>query len=62
MLSDGSMGFCFRRSPVGAGDDVEGLAGEVFCDSFYVGVDDGLFAGSALEVILVLWIVHEEVL
>ena len=33
------------------GDDVEGLAGEVFCDSFYVGVDDGLFAGSALQIL-----------
>ena len=43
-------------------DDVEELAGEVFCDSFYVGVDDGLFAGSALEVLEVLWIIHEEVL
>ena len=43
-------------------DDVEGLAGEVFCDGFYVGVDDGLFAGSALEVLEVLWIVHKEVL
>ena len=43
-------------------DDVEELAGEVFCDGFDVGVDDGLFAGSALEVIQVLWIVHEEVL
>ena len=61
MLSDGSMGFCFRRSTVRAGDDVEELAGEVFGDAFYVGVDDGLFAGSALEVIQVLWIVHEEV-
>ena len=48
--------------PGRAGDDVEGLAGEVFCDSFDVGVDDGLFAGSALEVLEVLWIVHEEVL
>ena len=27
-----------------------------------MGVDDGLFAGSALEVIQVLWIVHEEVI
>ena len=27
-----------------------------------MGVDDGLFAGSALEVLEVLWIVHEEVL
>ena len=27
------------------GDDVEELAGEVFGDAFYVGVDDGLFAG-----------------
>ena len=26
-----------------------------------MGVDDGLFAGSALEVLEVLWIVHEEV-
>ena len=43
-------------------DDVEELAGEVFCDGFYVGVDDGLFAGSALEVLEVLWIIHEEVL
>ena len=48
--------------PGRAGDDVEGLADEVFCDGFYVGVDDGLFAGSALDVIQVLWIVHEEVL
>ena len=42
--------------------DVEELAGEVFGDAFDVGVDDGLFAGSALEVIQVLWIIHEEVL
>ena len=41
---------------------MEGLAGEVFWDGFYVGVDDGLFAGSALEVLEVLWIIHEEVL
>ena len=41
---------------------MEGLAGEVFCDGFYVGVDDGLFAGSALEVLEVLWIIHKEVL
>ena len=34
-----------------AGDDVEGLVGEVFCDGFYVGVDDGLFAGSALQIL-----------
>ena len=26
-----------------------------------MGVDDGLFAGSGLEVLEVLWIVHEEV-
>ena len=37
------------------GDDVEGLAGEVFCDSFYVGVDDGMFASSSLEVLEVGW-------
>ena len=43
-------------------DDVEGLAGEIFGDAFDVGVDDGLFAGSALEVLEVLWIIHEEVL
>ena len=42
-----------------AGDDVEELAGEVFCDGFYVGVDDGLFAGSALDVLEVVGIVHE---
>ena len=35
------------------------LAGEVFCDGFYVGVDDGLFAGSALDVLEVVGIVHE---
>ena len=33
------------------------LAGEVFCDGFYVGVDDGLFAGSALDVLEVVGIV-----
>ena len=42
-----------------AGDDVEELAGEVFGDGFYVGVDDGLFAGSALDVLEVVGIVHE---
>ena len=47
---------------IGAGYDVEGLAGEVFCDSFYVGVDDGLFAGSALQILQIRMIVHEEVL
>ena len=41
---------------------MEELAGEVFCDGFYVGVDDGLFAGSALKEFQVLIIVHEEVL
>ena len=41
---------------------MEGLAGEVFCDSFDVGVDDGLFAGSALQMLEVRMIVHEEVL
>ena len=40
---------------------MEELAGEVFGDGFYVGVDDGLFAGSALEEFQVLIIVHEEV-
>ena len=47
--------------PGQAGDDVEELAGEVFCDSFYVGVDDCLFAGSALQILQVRMIVHEEV-
>ena len=61
MLSDGSMGFCFVGMPDQVGHDGGGLAGEVFGDAFYVGVDDGLFAGSALDVIQVLWIVHEEV-
>ena len=37
--------------------DVEGLVGEVFGDAFYVGVDDGLFAGSGLEVLEVLWVI-----
>ena len=50
-----------KEIPGQAGDDVEELAGEVFCDGFYVGVDDGLFASSALEEFQVLWIVHEEV-
>ena len=36
-----------------AGDDVEWLAGEVFCDAFDVGVNDGLFAGSALQILKV---------
>ena len=67
MLSCGSMGFIVGRSPVWAGDDgdggddVEWLAGEVFCDGFYVGVNDGLFTSSALEEFQVLIIVHEEV-
>ena len=43
------------------GHDGGGLAGEVFCDGFYVGVDDGLFAGSALEVLKIRMIIHEEV-
>ena len=47
--------------PGQAGDDVEGLAGEVFGDGFDVGVDDGLFAGSALQILQVRMIVHEEV-
>ena len=51
MLSDGSMGFCFGDLPGLTGDDVEELAGEVFCDGFYVGVDDGLFAGSTLQIL-----------
>ena len=53
--------YCWK-TPGRAGDDVEGLAGEVFGDGFDVGVNDGLFAGSALEEYQVLWIVHEEVL
>ena len=36
---------------IGAGDDVEWLAGEVFGDAFDVGVDDGLFANSALQIL-----------
>ena len=61
-------GFAMVRMPdqVGddgrVGDDGGGLAGEVFGDAFDVGVDDGLFAGSALEEFQVLWIIHEEVL
>ena len=51
MLSDGSMGFCFGEIPGQAVDDVEELAGEVFCDGFYVGVDDGLFAGSTQQIL-----------
>ena len=39
------------KIPGQAGDDVEELAGEVFGDAFDVGVDDGLFAGSALDVV-----------
>ena len=68
MLSDGSMGFIVGRSPVGAGDDgdggddVEELAGEVFGDAFDVGVDDGLFASSALQILKIRMIIHEEVL
>ena len=62
MLSDGSMGFCFGEIPGQAGDDVEGLAGEIFGDAFDVGVDDGLFAGSTLQILQVRMIVHEEVL
>ena len=52
-------GFALGRMPdqVGhdgrAGDDVEWLAGEVFCDAFDVGVNDGLFAGSALQILKV---------
>ena len=61
MLSDGSMGFCFGEIPGQAGDDVEGLAGEIFGDAFDVGVDDGLFAGSTLQILQVRMIVHEEV-
>ena len=40
---------------------MEWLAGEVFGDAFYVGVDDGLFAGSTLQILQVRMIVHEEV-
>ena len=60
-------GFAMGRMPdqVGhdgrVGDDVEELAGEVFCDAFYVGVDDGLFAGSTLQILQVRMVVHEEV-
>ena len=58
-------GFALGRMPdqVGhdgrAGDDVGWLAGEVFGDAFDVGVDDGLFAGSALDVLEVGGIVHQ---
>ena len=52
-------GFAMVGMPDQVGHDVEGLAGEVFCDSFYVGVDDGLFAGSALEVLEVGGVVHQ---
>ena len=61
-------GFAMGRMPdqVGhdgrVGHDGGGLAGEVFCDGFYVGVDDGLFAGSGLQILQVRMIVHEEVL
>ena len=44
------------------GHDGGELAGEVFCDAFDVGVDDGLFAGSTLQILQVRMIVHEEVL
>ena len=54
-------GVCCWKIPGQAGDDVEGLAGEVFRDSFYVGVYDGLFAGSTLQILQVRMIVHEEV-
>lgn len=54
-------GVCCWEIPGRVGNDVEELAGEVFGDGFYVGVDDGLFAGSALEEFQVLIIVHEEV-
>ena len=33
------------------GHDGGGLAGEVFCDAFDVGVDDGLLTSSTLEVL-----------
>ena len=33
------------------GHDGGGLAGEVFGDAFDVGVNDGLFAGSALQIL-----------
>ena len=39
---------------------MEELAGEVFCDGFYVGVDDGLFAGSGFGVLEVLWVIFGE--
>ncbi len=55
------MGFCFGRSPVGAGDDVEELAGEVFGDGFYVGVDDGLLTSSTLQILKIRMIIHVEV-
>ena len=60
-------GFALGRMPdqVGhdgrVGHDGGGLAGEVFCDGFYVGVDDGLFTSSALQILQVRMIVHEEV-
>ena len=43
------------------GDDVEWLAGEVFCDAFDVGVDDGLLTSSTLQILKIRMIVHEEV-
>ena len=67
MLSDGSMGFVVGRSPVGAGDDgdggddVEWLAGEVFCDAFHVRIYDSLLTNSTLQILKIRMIIHKEV-
>ena len=44
-------GFALVGMPDQVGHDGGGLAGEVFCDGFYVGVDDSLLTSSALEVL-----------
>ena len=54
-------GFAMVGMPDQVGHDGGGLAGEVFGDAFDVGVDDGLFAGSALQILQVRMVVHEEV-
>ena len=41
---------------------MERLAGEVFCDAFDVGVDDGLLTSSTLQILKIRMIIHEEVL
>ena len=44
-------GFAMVGMPDQVGHDDGGLAGEVFCDGFDVGIDDGLFAGSTLQIL-----------